>query len=113
MTTNTTPEDRLRAAGLALPPREGPAYDYLPVRRDGNTVYLAGTLGKENGAVQNLGKVGAEIAEAEAARQMKICALQALNWLRRRLAAISAASRAYYSSNATSPARRNSTAYRG
>jgi hypothetical protein len=86
MTTNTTPEDRLRAAGLALPPREGPAYDYLPVRRDGNTVYLAGTLGKENGAGQNLGKVGAEIAEVEAA---------------------------YYSSNATSPARRNSTAYRG
>ena len=82
MTTNTTPEDRLRAAGLALPPREGPAYDYLPVRRDGNTVYLAGTLGKENGAVQNLGKVGAEIAEAEATRQMKICALQALNWLK-------------------------------
>lgn len=82
MTTNTTPEDRLRAAGLALPPREDPAYDYLPVRRDGNTVYLAGTLGKENGAVQNLGKVGAEIAEAEAARQMKICALQALNWLK-------------------------------
>ena len=82
MTTNTTPEDRLRAAGLALPPREGPAYDYLPVRRDRNTVYLAGTLGKENGAVQNLGKVGAEIAEVEAARQIKICALQALNWLK-------------------------------
>ena len=82
MTTNTTPEDRLHAAGLALPTREGPAYDYLPVRRNGDTIYLAGTLGKENGAVQNLGKVGAEIAEAEAARQMEICALQALNWLK-------------------------------
>ena len=82
MTTTPTPEDRLHAAGLALPPREGPAYDYLPVRRDRNTVYLAGTLGTENGAVQNLGKVGAEIAEVEAARQMKICALQAMNWLK-------------------------------
>ena len=77
-----TPEDRLRAAGLTLPDREGPAYDYEPFKRDGNTVYLAGTLGKENGAVQNLGKVGAEIDEAEAARQMQICALQALNWLK-------------------------------
>jgi len=77
-----TPEDRLRAAGLTLPDREGPAYNYEPFKLDGNTVYLAGTLGKENGAVQNLGKVGAEIDEAEAARQIQICALQALNWLK-------------------------------
>lgn len=82
MSENTSPEERLRAAGLDLPPREGPAYDYLPVRRDGDTIYLAGTLGKENGAVQKLGKVGADIDEAEAARQMQICALQALNWLK-------------------------------
>ena len=82
MSENASPEDRLRAAGLELPTREGPAYDYLPVRRDGATIYLAGTLGKENGTVQRLGKVGAEIDEAEAARQMQICALQALNWLK-------------------------------
>ena len=82
MTTNTTPEDRLRTAGLKLPPREGPAYDYLPFRRAGDTIYLAGTLGKESGSVQNLGKVGLEIEENEAARQMVICALQALNWLK-------------------------------
>lgn len=82
MSDTDTPEDRLRAAGLTLPDREGPAYDYAPVKRDGGTVYLAGTLGKENGAVQNPGKVGAEIGEAEAARQMRICALQALNWLK-------------------------------
>ena len=82
MSENTSVEERLRAAGLELPPREGPAYDYLPVRRDGDAIYLAGTLGKEDGAVQNLGKVGAEIDEAEAARQMQICALQALNWLK-------------------------------
>ncbi|MDC0033051.1 RidA family protein [Alphaproteobacteria bacterium] len=82
MIATITPEDRLRAAGLELPTREGPTYDYLPVKRDGNTIYLAGTLGKEMGAVQNLGKVGAEIEETEAARQMQICALQALNWLK-------------------------------
>jgi enamine deaminase RidA (YjgF/YER057c/UK114 family) len=82
MTAPNTVEDRLRTAGLSLPDREGPAYDYDPFRRGGDTIYLAGTLGKENGAVQNLGKVGAEIDEAEAGRQMEICALQALNWLR-------------------------------
>lgn len=82
MTYVSQTENRLAAIGLSLPPREGPAYDYDPFKRDGDTVYLAGTLGKENGAVQNLGKVGAEISEEEAGRQMQICALQAMNWLR-------------------------------
>ncbi|MGB0630646.1 MAG: RidA family protein [Alphaproteobacteria bacterium] len=82
MTATSQTEDRLAAIGLSLPPREGPAYDYDPFKRDGDTVYLAGTLGKEDGAVRNLGKVGAEISEEEAGRQMQICALQALNWLR-------------------------------
>ena len=77
-----TPEDRLRAAGLELPAREGPAYDYLPVKTYAGIIYLAGTLGKKNGAVQRLGKVGAEIDELEAGQQMRVCALQALNWLK-------------------------------
>ena len=77
-----TPEDRLRAAGLELPDREGPAYDYLPVKTHAGLIYLAGTLGKENGVVPRLGKVGAEIEEIEASRQMRICALQGLNWLK-------------------------------
>ena len=82
MTHTSQTENRLAAVGLSLPPREGPAYDYDPFKRSGDTVYLAGTLGKETGAVQNLGRVGAEVAEEEACRQMQICALQALNWLR-------------------------------
>lgn len=82
MTKQSHVEFRLAAIGLNLPPREGPAYNYDPYKRDGDTVYLAGTLGKEDGAVQNLGRVGAEISEDEAGRQMQICALQALNWLR-------------------------------
>ena len=65
-----TPENRLSAAGLSLPPIEGPDYDYEPIKREGNILYLAGTLGKENGAVQTLGKVGAEVDEIEASRQI-------------------------------------------
>jgi len=82
MTASRQTEARLAAIGLSLPPREGPAYDYDPYKRDGDTIYLAGTLGKEDGAVRNPGRVGAEISEEEAGRQMQICALQALNWLR-------------------------------
>ena len=82
MAASRQTEARLAAIGLSLPPREGPAYDYDPYKRDGDTIYLADTLGKEDGAVRNPGKVGAEISEEEAGRQMQICALQALNWLR-------------------------------
>ena len=82
MTSTSHTEARLAAAGLHLPAREGPAYAYAPFKVDGDVVYLAGTLGKENGAVQNLGRVGVEIAEEEAGRQMQLCGLQALNWLK-------------------------------
>ena len=82
MTDLSLTEARLATIDLALPPREGPAYDYEPYTRDGDTVYLAGTLGKEKGAVQNMGRVGAEITEEEAGRQMQVWALQALNWLK-------------------------------
>jgi len=82
MTVPCNPEDRLRALGIELPKREGPAFDYLPIKDHTGTIYLAGTLGKEGGKVHNLGKVGAEIDEKEASRQMQICALQAINWLK-------------------------------
>jgi len=82
MTVPCNPEDRLRAVGIELPKRESPAFDYLPLKNHSGTVYLAGTLGKEDGMVQNLGKVGAEIDEDEASRQMQICALQTMNWLK-------------------------------
>lgn len=82
MNNTDTVEDRLRAAGLTLPDREGPSFDYDPYKCYGDTVYLSGILGKENGAVQNTGKVGAEIGQKEAGRQMRICSLQALNWLK-------------------------------
>ncbi len=76
------PETQLHAAGLSLPERESPAYDYDPYKLFNGVVYLAGQLGKEEGRVVNLGKVGREIEEAEATRQMQICALQALCWLK-------------------------------
>lgn len=35
-------EDRLRAAGLALPPIHAPSGNYIPFRRDGNMLFVSG-----------------------------------------------------------------------
>lgn len=76
------PETRLRNAGLTLPEPGRPAFDYEPYKLHDGIVYLAGQLAKEDGEIAAFGKVDRDVEEAEAARQMKICALQALNWLK-------------------------------
>src|SRR4051794_34024436 len=37
-----TPDEKLAALGLTLPPPPSPLANYVPIRRDGDTVYLAG-----------------------------------------------------------------------
>lgn len=73
--------DRLRSAGLLLPDPENPAFNYLSLSVHQNVVWMAGQLAKENGRVPVQGQVGAGVPFAEAARQMKMCALQALTRL--------------------------------
>jgi enamine deaminase RidA (YjgF/YER057c/UK114 family) len=77
-----TPENRLARQGLALPVAGNPAFDYEPFKTHGDVVYLAGQLAKEAGEVTRLGRVGAEIDEAEGVRQMRLCALHSLAWLK-------------------------------
>jgi len=76
------PETRLRDAGLILPEPGRPAFDYEPYKLHNGIVYLAGQLAKEDGEIAAFGKVDRDVGEAEAARQMQICALQALNWMK-------------------------------
>lgn len=75
-------EARLARLGLALPDPEAPGFDYLPYKTHAGVIRLAGQLAKEGGEVARAGRVGVEIDEAEAARQARLCALQALAWLR-------------------------------
>jgi hypothetical protein len=44
--------------------------------------YLAGQLAKVHGVLPNPGRVGQQVDEAEAGRQMELCALQSLSWLK-------------------------------
>ena len=76
------PETNLTEQNLILPKAETPAFDYLPLSMHNGVAYLAGQLAKVDGVLPNPGKVGREIDEAEAGRQMQLCALQSLAWLK-------------------------------
>ena len=82
------PETNLAEQNLILPKAETPAFDYLPLSTHNGVAYLAGQLAKVDGVLPNPGKVGREVDEAEAGRQMELCALQSLSWLKHYLGSL-------------------------
>ena len=74
-----SPEQRLAALGLTLPPVVQPLAAYVPAVRTGDHVYTAGQLPVLEGQLLATGKVGAEVAAHEAAVLARTCALNALS----------------------------------
>ncbi|MEU3469387.1 RidA family protein [Streptomyces sp. NPDC048387] len=75
---NTTPEERLAAAGLALPPVAPPVAVYVPAVVSGHYVYTSGQLPMVDGALPRTGKVGGEVTPEQGAELARRCALNAL-----------------------------------
>ena len=73
-----SPEARLAALGLTLPPVAAPLAAYVPAVRTGSHVYTAGQLPLVDGKLLMTGKVGAQVSTAEAAALARTCALNAL-----------------------------------
>lgn len=76
--SSQTPSDRLAALGFELPEPATPAFDYVPVTRDGRVLYVAGQLPKEDGVVRITGCCGDDIDLDRARRAAEICTLQGL-----------------------------------
>ncbi|MFE0100531.1 RidA family protein [Streptomyces sp. NPDC059009] len=74
----TTPEARLTAAGLELPPTPAPVAVYVPAVRNGSYVFTSGQLPLVDGALPLTGKVGAEVTPEQAEELAQRCALNAL-----------------------------------
>jgi enamine deaminase RidA (YjgF/YER057c/UK114 family) len=74
----STPEQRLAARGLVLPPVAAPLAAYVPAVRTGPYVYTAGQLPMAGGKLLATGKVGAEVSPEDAAGLAATCALNAL-----------------------------------
>jgi enamine deaminase RidA (YjgF/YER057c/UK114 family) len=73
-----SPDERLAALGLQLPPVTAPLAAYVPAVRSGSMVYTAGQLPLVDGQLLATGKVGAEVGAVEAAALARTCGLNAL-----------------------------------
>lgn len=76
--SQSSPEERLAALGITLPPVVAPLAAYVPAVRSGHLIYTAGQVPLADGQLVAAGKVGAEIGAAEAASLARTCALNAL-----------------------------------
>lgn len=73
-----TPEERLEALGLTLPPAPEAAAAYKPWAAAGNLVMTAGQLPVVDGGLPQTGKVGGEVTLAEAEKLARQAAVNIL-----------------------------------
>jgi len=70
-------ELRLRELGIQLPEVPKPLANYIPAKRTGNLIYIAGQIPVENGVIQK-GKLGKDITLEESKHSTKLCAISCL-----------------------------------
>jgi enamine deaminase RidA (YjgF/YER057c/UK114 family) len=73
-----TPEEKLQSMGLTLPPVPTPVGNYVPYKRDGNTIYLSGQGPRRPDGTFISGKVGRDVTIEQAYEHAKIVGLQLL-----------------------------------
>jgi enamine deaminase RidA (YjgF/YER057c/UK114 family) len=73
-----TPEAKLRALGLELPPAPKPVGSYVPAVRSGNLVFVSGQLPMKDGELMTQGHVAAEVSLEDAQACARQAALNAL-----------------------------------
>ena len=71
-------EDNLKKLGLTLPAIPSPAGNYVPWKRDGNTIYCAGQGPRKSDGSFISGKVGKDVTIEQAYEHAKIVGLQLL-----------------------------------
>jgi len=74
----TTPDERLAALGLELPPVPAPVAAYVPAVRVGDLVFTSGQLPMVDGHLAEVGLVGAEVSPERGKELAARCALNAL-----------------------------------
>jgi len=71
-------DDRLVALGIKLPAVSGPFGAYVPAKRVGNLIYVAGQLPMKDGQLMATGKVPSKTSLEQAREAAKQCIINAL-----------------------------------
>jgi enamine deaminase RidA (YjgF/YER057c/UK114 family) len=72
---------KLKELGLSLPEPGAPVAAYVPFVTAGNLVFISGQLPRENGKLELIGRLGAEIDLAKGQKAAQLCALHILSHL--------------------------------
>jgi len=83
-----SPEARLKALGLELPPAPKPIASYVPAVRTANLVFLAGQGPMADGKPTITGKVGGEVSEEQGNKAARATTLVLLAVLRAELGSL-------------------------
>jgi enamine deaminase RidA (YjgF/YER057c/UK114 family) len=75
-------ETRLAALGITLPGAVAPAANYVPARRSGTRVYIAGQVPTADGKDQFVGKLGVDVSIEDGQKAARLCAVNILAQLR-------------------------------
>jgi len=78
MSPSSPPSARLAELGHTLPEVVPPLAAYIPASRVGELIFTAGQVPMRDGALLHVGKVGAEVSEADGRACAEQCALNAL-----------------------------------
>jgi enamine deaminase RidA (YjgF/YER057c/UK114 family) len=73
---------RLAELGIDLPRAVPPAANYVPARRSGNLVYIAGQVPVADGKDQFVGKLGRDVSIEDGQKAARLCAINILAQLR-------------------------------
>lgn len=79
MAENQSPEEKLAALGLSLPAQMAPGGNYVPVRRDGEYLYISGQGPRRPDGSRYIGKVGDDVTVEEAYEHAKLAGLAILS----------------------------------
>jgi enamine deaminase RidA (YjgF/YER057c/UK114 family) len=73
-----TPEEKLKALGLVLPPLRTPPANFIPFKLDGKTIYISGQGPAKPDGSYYVGKVGRDFTWQEAYEHAKLIGLELL-----------------------------------
>lgn len=73
-----TPEARLAALGLTLPPPPAPVANYIPHRFHGGLLYLSGQGPRDHGGRLSIGRVGVDVSVEKARADAELTGLNLL-----------------------------------